>query len=206
MMKKLLYILLLSFPSITLAQTDEINISAAFSTFIDLKIVGNANVQWTVNTLERYQNGFHPYENQVTFQVASSNSFSVEMGMTPLADPSGNEIDLKNIILRVFIPESRLAEKDVRFYFPDPDYIRETVEGGIWKSGDFFPTTTPKPIILPGSQGNAGSYEDNEFTLAIGLGAYNHTAQIGMKRLLDQNITPGTYTGTMTLTAIPEAL
>ncbi|MEM9936415.1 MAG: hypothetical protein AAF824_22505, partial [Bacteroidota bacterium] len=52
------------------AQSDEINISAAFSTFIDLKIVGNANVDWVISTITEYETGFNPGANMVTFQVS----------------------------------------------------------------------------------------------------------------------------------------
>ena len=200
----LFLLLLLSVPSLH-AQTDEINISAAFSTFIDLKIVGNANVEWVITTIDDYKKGFTPSQNMITFQVASSNNFSVAMSMTPLADASGNEIDLKNILVRLFVPTSRSAEKGVRWDWGTEDYYTRTTASGWLKSALWYPSSTEKVILQPGSQGNAGTYEQNEFNIGLGLG-HSATSNVGMTNLLEQNISPGTYTGTMTLTAIPEAL
>ena len=188
------------------AQTDEINISATFSTFIDLRIVGSSNAEWVISTIDQYKTGFTPSSNKITFQVASSNDFSVEMRMAPLADGNGNEVDLKNVLVRLFVPISRSGEQGTRWNFAPLDYYRIVSESSLLKSGCYFPTTTDKPILLPGPDGNAGTYEDNEFVIAIGLGRVSATKEIGMTSLLDQNISPGVYTSTMVLTAIQEAL
>ncbi|MEM6766913.1 MAG: hypothetical protein AAF655_18395, partial [Bacteroidota bacterium] len=152
------------------AQSDEINISAAFSTFIDLKIVGNANVDWIISTISNYENGFAPSKNLVTFQVSSSNNFSVAMSMTPMSDGNGNEVDLRNIAVRLFVPEARAVEEGVRWDFAPGDYYSKGSSGGWRKSAMWTPTSSDKTILLPGSHGNAGGYVENEFLLALGLG------------------------------------
>ncbi|MEM6768672.1 MAG: hypothetical protein AAF655_27280, partial [Bacteroidota bacterium] len=185
---------------------EDINISAAFSTFIDLKIVGNANVDWVISTITEYETGFNPGANMVTFQVSSSNNFSVAMSMTPMSDGNGNEVDLRNIAVRLFVPEARAAEEGVRWDFAPGDYYVKSTANGWRKSAIWTPTSSDKTILLPGSQGNAGGYVENEFQLGLGLGAKATFDNLPITNLLEQNITPGTYTGTMTLTAIPEAL
>lgn len=206
-MQRLLYFLLLAFPCITFAQTDEINISAAFSNFIDLRIQGASSVEWQVTTIKQYQEGFWPASNKVTFQVASSNSFSVDMAFTPMSDGAGNELDIRNIVTRLEVDRPKAeSEEGVRWGFGSNDSGNNGYEPNFRVTGEIFGSTTAKTIIVPGPSGNAGTYEDNEFTLRIGLGRIEFLQRIGMPSMLDQNITPGTYTGTITLTAIPEAL
>ena len=96
MFKKLIFLIFL-FPLCSFGQTDEINISAAFSNFIDLRISGNASIKWNVQTIDDYQNGFLIMQanSMVAFEVASSTNFSIQMAMTPMTDGQGNELDIQ---------------------------------------------------------------------------------------------------------------
>lgn len=202
----LLLLLLLSSTGLH-AQTDEINISAAFTNFIDLRIQGTSSIQWTVATIQDYKEGFWPGSSPITFQVASSTSFSVDMNTSPMTDGQGNSLDLKNLTIFILAREEKAtSEKGQKWNFGSGDYDPEGVSGGWAFSEKWWGENVDKTILVPGPAGNAGSYEDNEFTLRIGLGRIEYMQKIGMPSLLDQNITPGTYAGTITLTAIPQAL
>ncbi len=81
------------------------------------------------------------------------------------------------------------------------DKIQYLIRGDVFRGDGGVQT-----LFNSGPEGNAGGFEDNPLMLIIGLGYHGQTKAWGMKNMLDQNITPGTYTGTMTLTAIPVAL
>ncbi|MEM8897048.1 MAG: hypothetical protein AAGC85_03050 [Bacteroidota bacterium] len=193
-------------PFYSSAQSDEINISAAFSSSIDLRVTDGANINFTFATLEDYQNG---KGGTSKFEVASSVNFSVDMSITPFVNAEGDEIDPKNLCFRVGVPIARASEEGVRWVFGsgnayDKNY---TTSAGIY-GPLHYSTSTPRTVLTPGSKGNAGSYEDNQFHLSISFGNPNHKdlPAIQLPILLDQNIAPGTYTCTVTLEAIPEAL
>ena len=187
------------------AQSDEINISAAFSSSIDLRIASGANINFVFSTLNDYQTG---KTGKSSFEVASSVSFSIAISMTPFTNENGDEIDLKNLLFRVGVPDSRMGEEHNRWDFAQANtgtgwaLVRG---GGEYLSALHYATTEPRTILLPGPTGNAGSYEDNTYLLKFHFGDYNR-GLVNLPPLLDQNIAPGTYTCTVTLEAIPEAL
>lgn len=207
MFKKLINLVLL-FPLCAFGQTDEINISAAFSNFIDLRISGNASIKWNVQTIDDYQNGFLIMQanSMVAFEVASSTNFSIQMAMTPMTDGQGNELDIRNLTTRLVVPTVRKAEEGSRWNFGTHDLGGITEMGVNYTSGVFICSTSPKTILVSAGSGNAGDYSANQFRIAVGLGSINWSSQIPIPSLLDQNITPGTYSGTLTLTALPEAI
>ena len=57
-MRNFLYFLLLAFPSGLFAQADDINISAAFTESIELRITTGGDISWSFTTINDYKNGF----------------------------------------------------------------------------------------------------------------------------------------------------
>ncbi|MEL6192605.1 MAG: hypothetical protein AAFR66_11170 [Bacteroidota bacterium] len=199
--------LLLWIPVSVFAQSDEINISASFAQSIELRLTEGANVQWTFTTINHYKDGFVPYSRHVKFEVASSVNFSVQFEMSDMTSAAGDLLDLGNFSIRPALEQEDKAILGSRVTFGDgytnafEDKTPHLIRGDVFR-GDGGSQT----LFNAGPDGNAGAFEDNPLMLIIGLGCYSQTKKWGMERLIDQNITPGTYTGTMTLTALPVAL
>ncbi|MEM8896974.1 MAG: hypothetical protein AAGC85_02675 [Bacteroidota bacterium] len=199
-MKRLLILFLSLAPVLTFSQTDEINISAAFTTSISLKIDGSPNVEWTVTSIDQYKNGFMPNQRLVPFSVSASVNWRVEISNTDFVSPEGNSIDLRNVGYRVTPRNNDVkAEYNSRFIWGTKD--GEGHNAGL--SGLYIASDIAKTIIEPGPAGNAGNYDQNAFILRIGLASYNIRDVTGFATLLDQNIAPGTYSATVRLEALP---
>ncbi len=204
MMRKISYFLLACIFSTQLsAQSDEINIHASFSLSLSLRVTSGANINFTFNTLQDYQEG----KNGMSFfEVASSTDFNIDISFTPLTNAAGDEIELKNITHRLSFPLDRMVEEGVRWNFGTPNTSKGSSIGDNDHHGPVsFATTTPRTILVPGSRGNAGGYIENKYRLVLALGRPSHTnvPEINLPTLLDQNIAPGIYTCTVTLEAIP---
>ena len=191
MMKVKVLFLTLLLPVLMNAQTDEINISAAFTTSLSLRITGNANVEWVVATIDDYKEGFWP----VPFEVSASVNYSVEVSMNDLTDGAGNTLDIENVGFRIEGNGTAMHDR------LGTSHVWTKGTGNL--SGVYVASTTPQTLLTPGPDGNAGGYDQNQFKLRIGLASENIRNQSGLPSLLDQNITPGTYTSVVTLTAIP---
>ncbi|MEM8897865.1 MAG: hypothetical protein AAGC85_07160, partial [Bacteroidota bacterium] len=102
----------------------------------------------------------------------------------------------------------RASEKGTKWDFgtPQQDIRAGGTTNGRLHSAGFYAEQAEVKILESGPEGNAGSYEENQFKIWWRLGYTTHTSKIGLPPLLDQNIAPGTYTTTMTLTAMPIAL
>ena len=202
----LLALLCISFFSAS-AQSDEINISAAFSSSIDLRISYGANINFTFATLEDYQSG---KSGNSQFQVASSVNFNIDISMTPFTNADGDEINLKNLAFRTWVPVDRQSEEGQRWNFEDGNTVgtNKRVFNSEYYSQLHVATTSARTVITAAGNGNAGTYEDNMFGILFhfGIAAHQSINGINLPSLLDQNIAPGTYTCTVTLEAIPEAL
>ena len=194
-MKVRILCMTLLLPVLMNAQTDEINISAAFTTSLSLRITGNANVEWVVATIDDYKEGFWPAERKVPFEVSASVNYSVEVSMNDLSDGAGNTLDIENVGFRI---EGNGTDMHDRL---GTSHVWTKGTGNL--SGVYVASTTPQTLLTPGPDGNAGGYDQNQFKLRIGLASENIRNQSGLPSLLDQNITPGTYTSVVTLTAIP---
>lgn len=198
---------LLALASSTFAQSDEINISASFEQSIELRVIGNASINFTFSTIEDYTKGKFTSNTGSGFEVSSSTNFSVQISSTPMVNPNGDELDIENLSFDLAVDEDLYPEKGVRWDIPTSDYERFDwtyhAAAQVYRKAFFVASQTPKTIVVPGPSGNAGGFEKNRFYLIFWLGFYLHLDMMGKPRLLDQNIQPGTYTCTMTLTAIP---
>ncbi|MEM7511470.1 MAG: hypothetical protein AAF388_11090 [Bacteroidota bacterium] len=186
------------------AQSNEINISASFAQSIELKIVSGGSMNFTFTTLERYQNGTSAIAN---FQVASSTDFEVAIGFTPFTNADGDEIDLSNLNYCLAVLPEDLGDAGQRWNFATPEYeVWDLVKASSWKyhfTGIYTSSQGEKTVITPGPSGNAGNFSENSFFLQIRLADRTYQNVANAPSLLDQNIQPGTYTCTVTLTALP---
>lgn len=118
--------------------------------------------------------------------------------MTPFQSPDGVELDIRNLAYRLEPRNGSVkADYNKRYKWATPDGSKESAN----LSGIFIATFTPKTILVPGPQGNAGSFERNAYKIRIGIAAPNIRAITGLSNLLEQNIAPATYTTVLTLTA-----
>lgn len=204
-MKNILFPLtILAFSVSTFAQSDEINISASFTQSIELRVIGNSSLNFTFSTISHYQGGQHKSNNAVGFEVASSTSFEVQAQFTPFTNESGDQIDIDNVTYHIGIPPDKVSEWGKRWDLPKPvEELVNRISGSLHIYGFFVASSSPQTMITPGPEGNAGGFDENRFYLTICIGWWNHIKRIGKPQLLDQNIQPGTYNCTMTLTAIP---
>lgn len=189
-------------PGMLLAQvTGEIQVSATFSSSIDLRIDGDANVNWNIDTREEYENGFWPVERRTGFSVSSSVNFRVDISSTRMFDAAGNELPLWNLGYRIEPANSAVQnEYGTRYIWGPKDGAGESAN----LSGIYIASETQKTVIMPGPAGNAGGYERNAFKIRTGISADNIRAITGRPRLIEQNIVPGTYVTILTLTANAE--
>ena len=204
MRKIILSLVLLSFSICAFSQSDEINISAAFSQSIELKIIGDANVNFVFATISQYQNGYNTYddaENAVHFQVASSTNFQIDVSHTAFTDGAGNTLDSRYFYYRLSYVGD-ISEVGTRFVYTPGDRNDASGKGGPANLLD----NTVRTLVEPGTSGNAGRFEENYYRMHFGCGNSTMRGVSGLPSLLDANITPGTYTAILTLTAVPVIL
>ncbi|MEM6768553.1 MAG: hypothetical protein AAF655_26675 [Bacteroidota bacterium] len=198
-------ILLLVFPSLCFSQSDEINISATFKQSLELRIVGGANIDFTFSTTSQYQKGYattDPSIEKVQFEIASSTNFQVDVIHTEFTDGTGNTLDANYFFYRVKYLNAT-ADVGSRFKYTGGVEIG-SVEAQ--RSHVHFLDGNVTTILEPGPDGNAGDFEDNRYQIHLGCGSAVTRGVTELPSLLDANITPGTYTATLTLTAIPVIL
>ncbi|MEM9934879.1 MAG: hypothetical protein AAF824_14735 [Bacteroidota bacterium] len=208
-MRNFLYFLLLAFPSGLFAQADDINISAAFTESIELRITTGGDISWSFTTINDYKNGFLAHKRMVEYEVASSVNFSVQCQITAMTNANGDELNLGNISLRPGVKDEYLGDRGSRWEWSEGDESAYTTNHKGVTRGDIFfgdKLTSPRTLVVPGPTGNAGDFSQNQYVFMIGMGAKGHIVDNGLPPMLDQNISPGTYTGTIILTAIPETL
>ncbi len=191
------------------SQSDGINISASFAQSIELRVIGNSSVEFVISSLEDYQKGLQTSYHATGFEVASSTSFEVQAEFTPFTNSAGDQIDMRNMQYRFVIPADQYdSERGVRWDIPTPDIdMFQGYPVAFSKLvGCFTGAGGAKTILVPGPAGNAGDFETNRFHIQFLLGFAGVNDALNIPRMLDQNISPGTYNCTMTLTAIPQAL
>ncbi len=169
---------------------DDINISAAFSSSIDLTVTGGENISFVVATLDNYTNGLaDPTAYNSTFVVNSSVSFKVDLTSTDFTDGGGNILDARNFGYRI---------SDAGTYAAGTNHL---LMGAASATSDMAVLGTNREIITATGDGNAGNAAANAFNLKFELGTADVRAVSGLPTLLEQNIAPSTYTSVVTLTA-----
>ncbi len=158
----ILSLVFLGFSISIFAQSDEINISAAFAQSIELQIVGNANCSFTFSSIAHYTNGFaanrNHGSNHIQFQVASSTNFQVDMSNTAFTDGAGNTLDARYFHVRLQYQNDAGDYKDRYDWGPSDGFgIKSTLSGAyILEEG------VTRTVVIPGPNGNAGNYQEND--------------------------------------------
>ena len=172
------------------AQTDEINISASFSSSIDLTVTDGANISFVVASLDDYTNGLaDPTAYNSTFEVNSSVDFKVDLTSTDFADAGGNILDAGNFGYVISDAGTNVAGTNHLLLGASASPSAMAVLG------------TNNEIITATGDGNAGSAAANTYVVKFELGTAAARAVSGLPQLLDQNVAPSTYTSVVTLTA-----
>ncbi|MEO0897773.1 MAG: hypothetical protein AAFY71_15310 [Bacteroidota bacterium] len=170
--------------------SDEIQVTAAFSSYITLNVTSGANISFEVKSLGDYTGGMSsPYNYFSLFEVASSLDFKVDLSATNFDDGNGNLLDARNFGFRL----SDEGENKVN--------VNHLLLGAGNSPSELALLGTNQEIITSYNQGNAGGPQKNAFKIQFELGTPATRNISGLPRLLDQNIVPGAYVGTVTLTA-----
>ncbi|MEZ4773672.1 MAG: hypothetical protein R3D00_10865 [Bacteroidia bacterium] len=171
-------------------QTDDIQISAAFSSSIDLTVTSGANINFVVATLGEYTGGVSsPYNYISDFVVNSSVNFKVDLSSTNFTDAAGNTLNAGNFGYRII---------DNGTYTVGVNHL---LLGDVNSPSAVAMLGPNTEIVTATGSGNAGPASANAFRLQFELGTPAVRAISALPALLDQNIIPGTYTGVVTLTA-----
>lgn len=191
MMKHVLSLLLagLCMP-LAFAQSDDINISAAFSSSIDCTVTSGTDISFVVATLDDYTNGLaDPTAYSSTFEVNASVNFKVDLTSTQFTDPNGNVLDARNFGYTI---------SDAGTHTVGSNHL---LMGGTASPSAMALLGTDREIVTSTADGNAGAAAANRFTLKFELGTAAVRAVSNLPQLLDQNIAPTTYASVVTLTA-----
>ncbi|MDX2249565.1 MAG: hypothetical protein SF052_22465 [Bacteroidia bacterium] len=186
----LLLCITLAFANLIKAQSDDINISAAFSSSIDLTVTSGANISFVVATLDNYTNGLaDPTAYNSEFEVNSSVSFKVDLTSTNFTDAAGNVLDAANFGYTIADNGTNVAGTN------------HLLLGDVNTPSAMAVLGTNNEIVTATGSGNAGNAAANAYVLKFELGTAAARAVSGLPTMLEQNITPGTYTAVVTLTA-----
>ncbi|MEM6765300.1 MAG: hypothetical protein AAF824_05990 [Bacteroidota bacterium] len=174
------------------AQSDEINISAAFSSSIDLTVTNGANISFTVASLTDYNDGLADLSGDTytaTFVINSSVDFKVDLGSTDFTNPEGDVLAAANFGYEIFDNGTNVVGTN------------HQLVGGTTSPSTLTTLGSATEIITATGDGNAGSSTSNSFKIRFQLGTAAVRAVSGLGTLLSQNIAPSTYSATVTLTA-----
>lgn len=172
------------------AQSSDIQISAAFSSSIDLTVTDGANISFTVATLDDYTNGLEDATLYTsTFEVNSSVDFKVDLVATDFADANGNVLDANNFGYTVIDNGTNVVGTN------------HMLLGATTSPSAYSLLGDDSEIITATGDGNAGTAAANSYKLKFELGTAAVRAVSGLPALIDQNVAPATYSSTVTLTA-----
>ncbi|MCI4668197.1 MAG: hypothetical protein MRZ79_08670 [Bacteroidia bacterium] len=170
--------------------SDEITINAAFSSYINLNVTEGANINFSVKSIGDYTGGMSsPYNYFSIFEVSSSQNFKVDLVATTFGDGNGNFLDANNFGYRISDEGEHLVN------------VNHLLLGATNSPSNLALLGANTEIVTPTGDGNAGSNLQNRYKLQFELGTPGVRALSGLPRLLDQNISPASYVGTVTLTA-----
>ncbi|GAB4420846.1 MAG: hypothetical protein OHK0039_34960 [Bacteroidia bacterium] len=179
--------------SLAVAQTDDsddIQVSASFSSSIDLTVTAGSQISFNVVTLDDYTNGLaDATAYNSTFEVNSSVDFQVDFTATDFSDGAGNTINANNFGYVISDAGSHAAGTN------------HLLLGASTTPSAYALLGDDNTIVEATGSGNAGPGTANRFTLKFELGTSSVRALSGLPTLLEQNIAPATYTSTVTLTA-----
>ncbi|MDX2285057.1 MAG: hypothetical protein NW241_12905 [Bacteroidia bacterium] len=189
----LFFALLLSFGAIAQTDdTDEINISAAFSSSIDLTVTSGDNISFVVASLEQYTDGLADPAGVAyssIFEVNASVDFKVDLSSTDFTDGAGNTLNAGNFGYTL---------EDAGTYQVGTNHL---LLGGSATPSSMAVLGAPQTVVEAAGSGNAGPATANRFKINFELGTAAARAVSGLPTLLSQNIAPTTYTSVVTLTA-----
>lgn len=172
------------------AQSDDIQISAAFSSSINLTITDGANISFVVATLDDYTDGLaHPSNYTSTFEVNSTVDFKVDLVSADFTDASGNILDADNFGYYIQSIGTNRTGRNFKML------------GTATNPSHYALLGESQSIIESNAQGNAGTADKNRFKIFFELGTNKVRQRSGLPRLIDQGISPGVYATTVTLTA-----
>lgn len=193
-MHRFLLFLSLWLPLLSFSQADgNIQITANFETVLSLRLE-ETNILWEFKSLSQYEDGYWPVERIVPFRVSSSHNWGLQVEFSKFKNTASEDtINLRNFTVRVHCQDKNDWKRRVDF----PSAPRENANSVL--SGIYVGGSGPMTVLIPGPEGNAGDFDNNYFKFRIGLGRW--TDYTGMPPILDQRIAPGTYTGTLTVTA-----
>lgn len=172
------------------AQSDDIQISAAFSSSIDLTVTDGANISFVVASLDHYTNGLKdPTAYSSTFEINSSVEYKVDLVATDFADASGNILDVDNFGYYLESIGTNRPGRNLKML------------GTATNPSHYALLGNDETIIKSNGQGNVGTADKNRFKVHFELGTSDVRGISSLPALIDQNIAPGTYSSTVTLTA-----
>ena len=148
-----------------------IPISITLNSILRMNVTSGGNIDFTVNTLEQYENGIsNSPRYQTKFTVASSTDFWVQLYAEDDAfygsDDVGNTMDL-NLVAYSLTSDGNHAHGTELTLLPAP---------GAWQA--LTDDTGPVTIVTPAT-GNGGDINDNNFTVAWELGTSNVAGAAG---------------------------
>lgn len=165
--------------------TGTIQLTAVFSNSILLNVTEGASITFVVDELSKYQNGVVATDTS-TFNVSATADYQVSMAATSFV--SGEDsLDANNFGVKIFNAGTHTVGQNANVILPTGTQL----------------LGTEQTIVNSGALGNRGGTSANTFKLLFELGTQDvqdaQTNKLGT--LLSQGIVPGSYVGTVTLTA-----
>ncbi|GAB4420848.1 MAG: hypothetical protein OHK0039_34970 [Bacteroidia bacterium] len=173
--------------------SDDVQVTAHFSSSLDLRIVSGATVNFVVATMGEYSGGVaSPYNYFSDFTVTASVNYRVAISSTDFSNGAGETLAAGNFGYRLFDNGTHSAG------------VNYLLLGAATSPSPMGILGTTRDIITPLPAGNAGPPTANAFRIHFELGTPAARALSGLPTLLEQSIVPGQYTGTVTLTVSAE--
>ena len=195
--------LLLTSNSFGQVNEGSIEIDASFGSYLELRIVDNPVINWEFKSIAQYEDAYWPVDRQIDFEVSSSTSFMIQCTATDMVSAAGDKLDRRNLGWRIGLRRGHTHKINTRYKWGSWDGDRQIGNANNEiHSGIFISSDQPKTMLLPGPDGNAGDFDDNQFVLRIGLGRSNIRNITRLPNFLQQGVKPGVYTGTITIYAL----
>ncbi|MDX2285745.1 MAG: hypothetical protein NW241_16375, partial [Bacteroidia bacterium] len=151
--------------------SDDINISATFTSAIDLNVTAGDNIAFTVATLEEYSNGVADPAGiaySSTFEVSASTDFEVELSATDFLSAAGDTLDAANFGYTI---------EDMGTYQAGVNHL---LLGAAASPSAIAVLGTDEMIVEAAGAGNAGPFSANTYKLNFELGTAAARAVSGL--------------------------